>query len=226
MIGVFDSGAGGVAAVNELRALAPLADICFFADRKNAPYGTKSKHELIKLVKQDIRILKENQASKILMACCTASTVYSELSAKERSVCVPIIAPTAKAAIDAAKRKRIAVIATRYTVSSHAFRNEILRLSEDSYVFEKEAQYMVDVAERMKIGIMPTLCERAKIRETLKIIKNEDVDLLILGCTHFSLLGTVISEECEDLVLIDSAKEGAKSILCAAQNGNGSTIYL
>ena len=226
MIGVFDSGAGGEAAVKELRALAPSADICFLADRENAPYGTKTKSELIRLVKRDIRILKENRASKILMACCTASTVYSELSEEEKSACVPIIFPTVKAATSATKRKRIAVIATRHTVRSHAFKNEILKLCPNSSVFEHEAQYMVEIAERIKKGVMPTLCEREQIKETLNAVKNEDADLLILGCTHFSLLEEVISEECEDLVLIDSAKEGARSILSAAQNGNGSTIYL
>ena len=54
MIGIFDSGAGGITAIKELRSRFPSVDICFFADRKNAPYGTKTKKELIKLVKADI----------------------------------------------------------------------------------------------------------------------------------------------------------------------------
>ena len=64
MIGVFDSGAGGLTVIEEIRKTHPNIDICFFADRENAPYGTKSKEELISLVKRDIDILKSAGTDK------------------------------------------------------------------------------------------------------------------------------------------------------------------
>ena len=78
MIGIFDSGAGGITVARELRRLVPLSDLCFFADRKNAPYGTKSEKELIPLVKRDAEILYDMGAERIIMACCTASTVHED----------------------------------------------------------------------------------------------------------------------------------------------------
>ena len=76
MIGVFDSGNGGLITVEKIRELSADADICFLADRENAPYGTKSKNEIISLSKRNIKRLRDAGADKILIACCTASAVY------------------------------------------------------------------------------------------------------------------------------------------------------
>ena len=84
MIGIFDSGVGGLNAFYEVRRGLPYADIAYLADRANAPYGTKPKDELISLVKNDIKRLRELGCRLILIACCTASTVYPELSDDEK----------------------------------------------------------------------------------------------------------------------------------------------
>ena len=102
MIGVFDSGVGGMTAFDELRRLLPCEDMVYLADRSNAPYGTKSERELVFLVREDIRRLRELGCEKILVACCTASTVVSLLSEAERRICTPIILPTARAAVSSA----------------------------------------------------------------------------------------------------------------------------
>ena len=70
MIGVFDSGVGGLTAVREIRLIDKYADVAFYPDRKNAPYGTKSAEELIPLVERDIRLLLDRGADAVLMACC------------------------------------------------------------------------------------------------------------------------------------------------------------
>ena len=125
MIGIFDSGDGGLAAAREVRRLFQKEDIVLLADRKNAPYGTKTEEELISLVKEDIRRLSEMGCEKILVACCTASTVFPLLSEGEQQICLPIIHPTAEAVCGSA---HTAVIATERTVNSHAFSSEILRI--------------------------------------------------------------------------------------------------
>ena len=79
MIGVFDSGVGGYCAFRELRRLLPREDMVYLADRKNAPYGTKSEDEIIAFTKANIKRLREIGARKILIACCTASSVYNSL---------------------------------------------------------------------------------------------------------------------------------------------------
>ena len=95
MIGIFDSGVGGFNALFEIRRRLPFADIAYFADEKNAPYGTKSEDQLLKLVKKDAEILKGIGASEILIACCTASTVFERLNEEEKRNLTPIIAPAA-----------------------------------------------------------------------------------------------------------------------------------
>ena len=136
MIGVCDSGEGGVVAVEELRAISPTVDVCFFADRKNAPYGTKSPDELLSLLRADINRVRDAGADEVLIACCTASTVYCRLTEEERRGVYPIIAPTAKAALEKTKNGCIGVLATEATVLSHAFAREIKRNEPNARVIE------------------------------------------------------------------------------------------
>ena len=148
MLGVFDSGVGGLTAVSVLRKLLKNEDIIFLADRENAPYGTKSAEELTRLVRLDIERLTDFGANKILMACCTASTVYDRLSDKEKAICYPIIEPTAKAAAKASKNGIIAVLATEATVRSEAFKKALLRYEKIHTVNEFSAGELVTLVEK------------------------------------------------------------------------------
>lgn len=227
MIGVFDSGAGGKLALKELRKAVPNADLCFFADEKNAPYGEKSEEELIGLVRENIRVLKSAGASRILMACCTASTIYPLLSDSEREICVPIIAPTAAAALKAASGGRIAVIATAATVKSRAFSREIKAAGYRGEVIEYETQGLVSLGERVGRGERLTHSELEYLFSSLKKVKDTEPEVLILGCTHFPWLSNLISDFIKNTKLISSAREGALAIARAERiMGNGSTVYL
>lgn len=227
MIGVFDSGAGGKLALQELRKAAPSADICFFADFKNAPYGEKSEEELVGLVRENINVLKSAGATRILMACCTASTVYHLLSEAERGICQPIIAPTAAAALKAASGGPIAVIATKATVKSHAFSREIKAMGYDGEVLEYEAQCLVSLGERVGRGEKLTDSERELVFASLEGVRRGKPEVLILGCTHFPWLSDIISDFMKNTKLISSAREGALACSDAERiNGRGITVYL
>ena len=220
MIGVCDSGEGGRVAVEELRAIAPRADICFFADRENAPYGTKDPQRLLSLLRADVRRVRDAGASEVLIACCTASTVYSRLTEGERIGVFPIITPTARAATKSTKNGRIGVLATGATVASHAFRREILRILPTAQVTEVEAQRFVGYVERDKV-------DREDVKRTVEALVRAGIDTLILGCTHFPRLSGIISECAGNITLISSAREGALEIAGRADlTGNGATIYL
>ena len=119
MIGVFDSGVGGFNAFIHLRRRFPLADIAYLADRKNAPYGTKSEVELVGLVGICIDRLRSYGAEKVLIACCTASTVWGRLSESQREASVPIVSCVESAF--SGKEKNVLVIATERTVASGEF---------------------------------------------------------------------------------------------------------
>ena len=225
MIGVFDSGAGGIAVTRELRSALPRADIIFFRDRPGAPYGTKSKSELKRLVSNDIRALLERGATQILMACCTASTIHRELDDELRAVSTPIIAPTARAAAEITKNGKIGVIATDSTVRSHTFRHELRLIDPTLTVYEWGAQSLVSVVEGGARDGNVTERELDMIKGTLDEAKRSDIDTLILGCTHFPLIEKTLAQLFGKVKTVSSAKEGARSMQKMA-DGCGRCIYL
>lgn len=227
MTGIFDSGVGGLAAYFELRRLLPREDIIYLADRKNAPYGTKTKDELIALTKKDIKRLCDMGARQVLIACCTASTVYSELSEWERKIATPIITPASRVA---AEGERIAVIATEHTVRSGAFGREIRKFSQASEVFERAEQALVAMVESgSRDGRISGECE-GEIRQIAEWVTDIRADTLVLGCTHFSHLESTLREMLPCVKIVSPAREGAKAIKekITVQNatGNGREIYI
>ena len=216
MIGIFDSGVGGLVSYRELRRLLPKEDILYLADRRNAPYGTKSKDELIMLVKRDISRLTLLGAEKILIACCTASTVYGELSECEKDISIPIISPTAKhlatLAQESAHPYRIAVIATEHTKDSKAFSDSISGYTKNAKITEIGAQELVSFAESgEKDGKISTrthlyldsLCKRVRLFSP---------DALVLGCTHFSYFEESLRERLSGVLTVSPARLGAKEM--------------
>ncbi len=187
MIGVFDSGVGGLVSYKELRRLLPDEDIIYLADKANCPYGTKTKEELLRLVKNDIKRLKELGADDILIACCTASTVHGLLDEEERRSSLPIIAPTAELLQKKAAGSndfKVTVIATEHTAASHAFKTSLPELN----VTELAAQRLVALAEGgNKDGHISREC-KAYIDLLTEGIKSTAPSALVLGCTHFSHL--------------------------------------
>lgn len=226
MIGVFDSGAGGLTAISELRRLMPSADICFLRDGKNAPYGTKTKRELIRLVERDILNLCRNGADRILMACCTASTVYEELPSEMKDVALPIIEPTAKEAARITTCGKIGVIATEATVDSGAFTNALSKFEEIKDVYELPLQRLVAMIENGAVDGRLKSSEREELARLLSPMKNK-IDTLILGCTHFPHLEREISGCLPGVRLVSSSREGAKEIYRLTKNeGKGKTVFL
>lgn len=226
MIGVFDSGVGGLTALSELRRLLPDADICFFADRKNAPYGTKSRKDIVEIVKKNVKLLASCGAEKILMACCTASTVYPYLSNEEKEISVPIIRPTARMAVEISRSARIGVIATKRTVQSKAFSNEIKALSKDAFVIEKETQFLVSLIESGARDFSLKNDDRALIKNAILPLTDYGIDTLILGCTHFPHVRREI-EKITGLKTVSSSEMGAREIASLVRgNGSGRTVLL
>lgn len=227
MIGVFDSGAGGLTAISEIKRLNPSADICFFADYKNAPYGTKTEKELLRLVKEDIQKLRGNGVDRILVACCTASTVHKYLPKDMQKGTVPIIDITALEAALTTKNGKIGVIGTNATVSSKEFTKSLFRHKEVRSVFELATQKLVNAVESGVCDGNVTQAEREELFRTLLPLRQRGIDTLILGCTHFARLEKEIGGVLPGVTIINSSREGAKEILKNyTLKGNGKTIYL
>lgn len=225
MIGVFDSGVGGICAFRRVRELMPREDMIYLADRKNAPYGIKSEDEIRAHTERNIKLLRELGAQVVLIACCTASSLHHTLCPEAREVSVPIIAPAA--ALAAKIGKKIAVIATRHTATSGAFGREIRQLSE-AIVFEISEQPLVALVEKgSRDGRLTGEC-----REYLRGLRDRVIatgaDTLILGCTHFSHLEKEIGRLLPGIKIISPAHVGAEEIVkkINAHRESGRTIYM
>lgn len=207
MIGVFDSGVGGLAALAVLHRLMPRENAVYLADRKNLPYGEKSEGELVALVSRDIERLVELGCRRVLIACCTASSVYHRLSPEHRAVSLPIIAPAA----ERTGGGRVTVIATERTVSSHAFRREILKIYPDARVTEIAAQSLVSLVEGGVGERTPDRDEREKIEKIIEKIAAARPDALLLGCTHFSHVKEYFVAALPSVRMVDAAEWGARA---------------
>ena len=225
MIGIFDSGVGGICAYRAVRRLLPREDIIYLADRRNAPYGTKSEDEIALLTEKNIRLLYSVGASRVLIACCTASSVYDRLPEEVRKIGVPIIRPAAK--IAAQLGCSIAVIATERTADSHAFKQEITALT-DVRVTEWAEQRLVSLVEGgCRDGRTNPECEEilGKICERVRLL---NAGGLVLGCTHFSHLKWEFSRRLPKVKIISPAHIGAREIadITVLRRGRGRDIYM
>ena len=224
MIGVFDSGVGGICAYNYLRGALPTKDIIYLADRKNAPYGTKTEDEILFLAKNNIRILSNLGCEAILIACCSASTVYPRLTEGEREISLPIISPSARLAAEGSRK--ITVIATSHTARSGAFRREIARFSNASVTELAEQELVTLVEKGNRDGHLSPEC-MIYLRSMAERIRASEADSLILGCTHFSHLEREIGRLMPGVRIISPARVGAEELIKKINNHreNGKIIY-
>ena len=226
MLGIFDSGVGGLTALREIKRISPETDVCFLQDRQNAPYGTKTELEIVSLVKKNIKTLLDFGAKKVLMACCTASTVYESLTEIERKIAVPIIDFAAEASVKISKNARIGVIATERTVKSRAFTKSIKKLAPKAEVFELATQSFVALVEGGGRDFNLDENQRRIIENSLTPLKNKNIDSLILGCTHFPHIRWEI-ERVIGVETVNPSEICAKEILKSnVFSRNGRCIYL
>lgn len=215
-IGIFDSGVGGLTVVKELLRRLPKEDIIYFGDTARVPYGTKSRKTIIRFSIENILFLLKYNVKLIILACNTSSSVA--LTALKKSFRVPImgvIGPGAKDALMTSRNGRVGVIGTSTTVNSQAYEKQIIRIaarlksSGRIKVFSKSCPLFVPLVEE---GWLYKGVTYQIIRDYLSPLKRENIDTLILGCTHYPLLKSSIRKIMGRKVsLIDSAVSTAKA---------------
>ncbi len=225
MIGIFDSGMGGLNTLFALRKVQPYADIILYRDTKNAPFGNKSRRELIGIVTDGIGHLLNNGADKVLLGCCTASTVYELLPYELKRRTVPIITPVAKKALQVSKNKKIALLATLRTVRSGAFLREAKAIEAGVSLLSIPSGELVTYIE----GGASDACVSRELWLLLKgytkKIEDFGADTLILGCTHFPSLYSTFKCLLPKVNIVSSAKAGALGIE-KEKTGRGITRYI
>ena len=210
-IGVFDSGIGGLTVVKRLASTLPNENIIYFGDTARVPYGSKSNSTVIEYSIQNTKFLLQKNIKALVVACNTASSIA--IPNLKKMFDIPIIGmiePGSRMALNKTHNKKIGVIGTRATIGNLAYSREIKKMNEKAQVFEKPCPLFVPLAEEGWIKHQATY----KIAEEyLKELRENGIDTLVLGCTHYPILSEVIQKVIGSKVsLVDSGVASSELI--------------
>ena len=217
MIGIFDSGIGGLTVVKSVMERIPGYDIIYFGDTARTPYGTKSADTVIKYSVENIDFLLQYGAKLVVMACNTASSVAAKRVAETFDVPIfEVVTPATEQAVKSSVKSVVGVIGTRATVKSGMYEKKIKNMKPDAKVYSVACPLLVPLVEE---GWMKKPETKMIVKKYLLPLKVRQIDTLILGCTHYPLLKAIIQRKIGKKVrVIDSSiavAEKVKSFLDA-----------
>lgn len=225
VIGVFDSGLGGLSVLTELRKAMPDADLTYVADRARAPYGSRSLGEVRAMSREIVQWLADRSASTVVLACNTASAAALETLRRENPEMVFVgMEPAVKPAAASTRSGVIGVLATRATFQGRLFRSVVDRHAGPARVIARSCPRWVELVERGRLEGLPV---EAAVRREIEPLLAAGVDLLVIGCTHFSFLVPVIRRIVgEEVRIIDPAPAVAAQTarVAASREGSGSLV--
>jgi len=206
-IGLFDSGIGGTSIWKEIHQLLPNENTIYLADSKNAPYGEKSKEEIIQLSSKNTEFLLNQNCKIIVVACNTATTnAIKELRAKYD---VPFIGiePAIKPAALHSQTQKIGILATKGTLNSELFCKNVEQF-QDIQIIEQIGFGLVELIEKGKINSIEM---RNLLNQYLTPMIESNIDYLVLGCSHYPYLIPQIKKILPNTIkIIDSGEAVAK----------------
>lgn len=217
-IGLFDSGIGGTSIWKEIHQLLPNENTIYLADSKNAPYGQKSKHEIIELSFKNTEFLLNQNCKLIVVACNTATTnAIKELRDKYD---VPFIGiePAIKPAATNSQTQKIGILATKGTLNSELFHKNVEKF-QDITIIEQIGYNLVTLIEN---GEMNSPEMTKLLKEYLTPMINQNIDYLVLGCTHYPYLIPQIKKIIpQNIKIIDSGDAVARQTKSILENKVG-----
>lgn len=215
-IGIFDSGIGGTSIWKEIKLLLPNENIIYLSDSRNAPYGEKSKNEILELSKKNTEFLLAHNCKLIVVACNTATT--NAIKTLRETYEIPFIGiePAIKPASLKTKTKKIGILATKGTLNSDLFEKTSSTINQEISIIETIGKGLVTLIEEGKINTP----EMEKLLSSyLKPMMQQGVDCLVLGCTHYPYLIPKIKEIVGNKVeIIDSGQAVARQTKSVLQN--------
>jgi glutamate racemase len=217
-IGVFDSGVGGLTVLRALREALPAESFIYLGDTARLPYGTKSTHTVVRYALQAADVLVAREIKCLVVACNTASAaaLHAMRERYDRVPVIGVIEPGARAACAASVSGRMAVLATESTVRGGAYQQAIARIRPDSKVSAIACGVFVALAEEGWIDGPVAEQVARRYLEPLRTAPAERVDTVVLGCTHFPVLKSVIAAAAGPGVqIVDSAATTAATVRTA-----------
>lgn len=244
VIGIFDSGVGGLTVMKEILEQLMDVRIVYFGDTARVPYGNRSREELIRFGEESIAFLIGQGAEVIVVACNTSSaTALPVLRERFNIPMIGMVEPGARLAVEKSMEGRIGLIATETTVRSKAYSSAVSRalskgsLPEDSVLREAWQQGEAAIAlvraqacplfvPLIEAGLSNSAETRGIARTYLAPLQTACVDVLILGCTHYPFLEPVIQEILgENVLIIDPAMAVVQELKILLQHMEGGGLY-
>ncbi|MCX2681656.1 glutamate racemase [Galbibacter sp. EGI 63066] len=217
-IGIFDSGVGGTSIWKEIHQLLPMESTLYLADSKNAPYGERSKDEIIHLSVKNTEYLLDKGCKLIVVACNTATTNAIDYLRKNYNVPFIGIEPAIKPAALKSETSVVGVLATRGTLSSSLFSKTSTLYAKDREVIEQFGDGLVPLIESGKIE---SLEMKHLLRKYLQPMIDKNADYLVLGCTHYPYLIPQIKKILPPSVtIIDSGQAVARQTKAVLEKNN------
>ncbi|WP_396590603.1 glutamate racemase [Allomuricauda sp. R78024] len=207
-IGIFDSGVGGTSIWKEIQKLLPTENTIYLADSKNAPYGAKSKEEILDLSIKNTEFLLQKKCKLIVVACNTATTNAIDYLRATYKVPFIGIEPAIKPAALHTKTKKVGILATKGTLSSSLFHSTSKIFAEGITVLEQEGTGLVELIEAGEVYSKTTT---ELLKKYMDPMLEEDIDCLVLGCTHYPYLIPILKGLLpQKVTIIDSGEAVAR----------------
>ncbi|WP_206512312.1 glutamate racemase [Colwellia sp. Arc7-635] len=198
-IGIFDSGVGGLSIAQCIEQQLPNEHLLYVADTLNAPYGEKSTIFIQQRVNSIAQWFIERKVKAIVVACNTATV--SAIDQLRKNISIPVIGvePAIKPAVTISKSKKVAILVTKATADNQRFLALVAQYSHLSDVTVQPCPGLVELIEQDKKSSVEC---KLLLRTYLQPLLDKGVDTIVLGCTHYPLVKTLISEICGDSVAI------------------------
>lgn len=211
MIGVFDSGIGGLTVVKEIIKQLPGMPVLYLGDTARTPYGNKSPEMIQKYALEDAQFLIDQGAKVIVVACNSASSVASKILNSQFNIPIfEVITPAAKRATELTKKKRVGVIGTRATIGSLAYDVAMHAIDPAMTVIGQACPIFVPLIEE---GWAKKGETKRIVKLSLQGLKTKSIDTLVLGCTHYPIIREIIQVKIGKRVkLVDPAEEVVREL--------------
>ena len=204
-IGIFDSGIGGLTVVKELMEIMPGENLIYFGDTARTPYGSRPPAEIIGFMQQILDFFTMQKVKMAVVACNTRTALGLEMAKKQYSFTLVGVNTGADMALAVTKSKKVGVIATKATIESKNHAKAIERKDAAVLVYSQACPKLVPLIEQEQLE-GPEI--ELAIAEYLLPMKKQGVDAIILGCTHYPLVSSVIEKIIGNkIVVIDPARE-------------------
>jgi len=209
-IGIFDSGIGGLTVVKEIRKALPQENIVYLGDTARLPYGTKSVDAITQFSLENSQFLLSRGAKYLVIACYSSTSVAIDVVRKRVSVpVIGVIKPGVTKAVEVTKVRKIGVIGTTLTIHSGAYERAFRDVDERCEVVGRSCPLFVSLVEE---GWLEHPATQLIAETYLQPLKDDGIDTLLLGCTHFPILMPVLRKVMGAINYVDASREVGQAL--------------